>query len=103
MGHPVRLIKIKFPRRTLGNAAEPATPGADISEDHERRSARAPAFGLVWTRRTAANRLEVIVPDQITHLHQTVVGREPYLEPGREALWKDIIPHEYSLLFLSRT
>jgi hypothetical protein len=47
--------------------------------------------------------MEVIVPDQAPQMRQTVVRREPHLEPGREALWKNIIPHEYSMLFLSRT
>jgi hypothetical protein len=34
--------------------------------------------------------MEVIVPDQVSDLRQTVVRREPDLEPGWEALFLSI-------------
>ena len=75
------------PRRLAGaHVAEAAAPRARVAEDHERRGAALPALADVRARGLLADRVQVLVGDELRQLAIALAARRLDLEPRRLAL-----------------
>src|SRR5690242_289132 len=83
---PQRLERV-VPGRLAGlHVAEPTAAGAGVAEDHEGGRAALPAVADVGAGGFAADRVQVLLADQLVELAVAVAARELDLEPGRLAL-----------------
>ena len=62
--------------------AEAAAPGTDVSQNHEGRGSPAPAFGLIGAHAAAANRVQIVLLDDVPHLGPFGGAVETDLQPS---------------------
>jgi hypothetical protein len=86
MRHAVWLIVVQSLGRSLGDIAEPAIPGTNITTDQKRCGAGVPALILVWTGRALAHRIESVVQDKAPNSQQSVARCKTYFEPLRKSV-----------------
>ena len=66
-GHLSWLLGVGSKGTARFGCAETAAPSADVSQNHECRCPPAPAFGLVGTPAAAANRVQIVLFDDLPH------------------------------------
>ncbi len=65
LGQPVGLVERDGFRPASLDRAEPARPGADVTQDHERRRPPGPAFGSIGATRALADGLQPQLLDEV--------------------------------------
>src|SRR6185295_305932 len=76
-----RFIGVKRYRLAFADGAEAAMPRADVSKNHEGRSALAPAFENVWAASLLTNGVQAQVIDHSIHTIERIVRTNSDLEP----------------------
>ena len=83
IGDPFRFFEIETHRTPRGHRAEPAGPGADVTQDHEGGRALAPALRNVGAASFLAHRVEVLLAEEAPEPPPGGAGRDPHPEPVR--------------------
>lgn len=73
-GQALGFFRVNRIRLASGNRAEGASPGADISQDHERRGVMAPAFPDIRADGFDANRVQAKVLKNLFCLAEVISG-----------------------------
>ena len=81
-GHPCGFAEVDLGRPAGFDRAEAAGAGADIPEDHDGGGAARPAFPHVRALGALADRVQLVVVDQVAHLGIFGAGRQFGSEPG---------------------
>lgn len=84
-GDPTRLVVIHWHRLPGFHVAESATPGAGVTEDHDRRRAAIPALTHVRTTRLLADGVKAVLVDERLQLQISLATRDLGSEPIRLA------------------
>src|SRR5712691_1074851 len=71
----LRLLGIGRERPAVGDVAERAAPRAEVPEDHEGRGALAEALSDIGAGRLLANRVEIVLAEDLLDCVETRAGR----------------------------
>jgi hypothetical protein len=85
-GHSLGFFIIDWPRLALGNRAESAAAGANVAEQHERRSAVIPALADVGTLRRFADSVQSKPASELLQVMEVVADRGSRAQPPRFGL-----------------
>src|SRR5688500_18546286 len=89
LGDAAGLVVVEPRRRPRLDRAEATSPGAGVTQDHDRRGALVPALPDVRAVRLLTDRVQVEAAEQALELVEVVTGRHPGADPVGVAAERD--------------
>ena len=80
-GHVARLFRVEQIGLALADGAKAAAAGTDVSEDQKGRRAMPPALADIRAARLLANRVEVVLPQDMLEAEVVGTARESGFDP----------------------